>query len=743
MVVTKSLRVLLLPLPFVFFYYLEQFFVLGESMSNTNVFVLDKSSYTRKIDTVNQYVEQASCFLELMTGKSKQICSEFVKNSLRNKESNPGVCDPAVEYLERQANGDREKKQTTLTRYITEALTADELIAPTLTTYLSTKVKESLLVAYVDENIAARSKAKKQAFAAKAAKQYDLAEVKNIEQTNKKLSNNAVSGAHVSASTPLFNKTAHSTLTSTCRTTSGYGNANNEKFLSGNRHYYSSDIVINNIVSIVSNIDYVKLAQVVEKYKLKELSVDECLDCVFFSSDTYWVSDTGKKAIRRVIEKLTPIQRQAFVYIGDMYHLMIHNSEMVHGLVGGLLQKVKGSCSDPLSIIKDAREDVINLAQQICSEEMMGKGKDHQSLLGTEQLDTLALTIENINSTLSTYGDLIGALWVTNNVPASVAYFPESVRRSALTSDTDSTIFTVQDWVQWYCGDIGFQQTHMSVAAVMIFLASQTITHVLAIMSANFGISNKRLHDIAMKNEYKFDVFVPTQVAKHYYATMSCQEGNVFDKLKGEIKGVHLKSSNAPAKITKQATVMMEEIIKTVMAGNKIKILDLLKEIGDLERNIIKFISEGKLEYFRLAQIKSAESYKSGAVSSPYKHHVFWNEIFAKKYGAISEPPYTCIKVSTVLDNATATANWVANMTDKTIAARVQAWMTKNNRVDLPTILLSVDIISNKGIPEELLSIIDTRTMVSDLSRIFYIILETLGYFIANDKKTKLIMDFH
>ena len=82
-------------------------------------------------------------------------------------------------------------------------------------------------------------------------------------------------------------------------------------------------------------------------------------------------------------------------------------------------------------------------------------------------------------------------------------------------------------------------------------------------------------------------------------------------------------------------------------------------------------------------------------------------------------------------------------MIDRDVADRAQKWLKSNNKSELPTILLSTDIIGNKGIPIELLSIIDVRTMVSDLSRIFYIILETLGYFIANYKKTKLIMDFH
>jgi hypothetical protein len=708
-----------------------------------NPFLLEKSQYKREINPVEQYVDQVSFYLNMMTGKPVEECKAFVKSSLANKQVNSQIKNPKVVYFERQDNGDRISKETTLLGYLGNALAKEELIAPTLTTYVNPKVKESLLVNFVDDNVAARGKAKKEMFAARAAGQTELDQIKNIEQTNKKLSNNSVSGAHVSASTPLFNKTAHSTLTSTCRSTSGYGNANNEKFLCGNRHYWSSDVVINNIVSIVTNTDYPRLEKIVAKYNLKSISVEEALSCVTYSTDLYWTNSKGTQLVKSVLDKLTPIQRQAFVYTGDMYHLMIHNEVLVRKLVTGLSTKITGLCEDALNVVKKSSEDIVNFSHQICFKEMMGKGVDHKALLGTVELQTVAMTVKNIESVLTEYSDLIQALWVTNNVPASVAYFPESIRRAALTSDTDSTIFTVQDWVKWYSGEIGFEQEHMSVAATMIFLASQTITHVLAKMSANFGISEKRLGQIAMKNEFKFDVFVPTQVAKHYFAVISCQEGSVYKKLKKEIKGVHLKSSNVPIQIIKQATDLMESIMTTVIAGKKIKIKQVLKEIADSERNIAAAINKGNLEYFRLAQIKTPASYKSHERSSPYGHHLFWNEVFGAKYGKLVEPPYSCVKVSTILDNPTAMKAWVDSIADKDVAARAARWIVENNKDRLPTLLLSVETIQSKGFPVELANIIDVRTMVSDLTSVFYLILETLGVYLSTDKKTKLVSDFH
>jgi hypothetical protein len=355
----------------------------------------------------------------------------------------------------------------------------------------------------------------------------------------------------------------------------------------------------------------------------------------------------------------------------------------------------------------------------------------------------MTLTALNIQNVLNSYSDLIRALWVTDNFPASVAYFPESIRRAALTSDTDSTIFTVQDWVIWFKGGISFDNEAMSIAATMIFLASQSITHVLAKMSANFGIIEKRLHQIAMKNEFKFDVFVPTQVAKHYFATISCQEGNVKPELEMEIKGVHLKSSNAPLKITKQASRMMEDIMLDVMAGKKISLLKILKEIGDTERLIYKSITSGELEFFRLAQIKEPSSYTTGDQAAPYGHYLLWNEVFAPKYGTIPPPPYTCIKVSTTLNNPSATKQWIETMKDRELAKRIDNWLIANNKKVIPTLMLSAELIKANGIPEEIISIIDIRSIVINLTRIFYLIAETLGFYINTNKNINLISDHY
>lgn len=708
-------------------------------MTVENPFVLEKAAYKRDIDILRHYVEDMAAYLHISTKKPLDQCRRFVMEQIR-----PGgqfeFKDPTVYYLERDEHGDRAKKTTTMSRYIGHSVEEQQLIAPTFTTYLNPKKNKSLLVDFIDGNVAARSKAKKAMFAAKMDGNKLLEFVKKLEQGNKKISNNSISGAHVSNSTPLFNKTAHSTLTSNCRSTSGFGNANNEKFLCGNRHYWNPKIVLNNIVSIVNHTDYEKMAKAMNDWGIRHPTPAEVMECITYSTNLYWENQTAMDYIRDLVYNLTPEQCSAFVYTGDLYHLAKFNDTVVRTFVERLSKAVKEPCENPGEVFETHREEYRVLAGQFFPIEM--KGMTMMKIKGTELEQFLASTVKNIHQTIIDYRSLIEGFWVTDNVPASLAFFPESIRRAALTSDTDSTIFTVQDWVFWRHGDDpGFTPETTATAATMIFLAAETITHVLARMSANFGIETERIHQVAMKNEFKFDVFVPTQVGKHYFAYISCQEGNIYKEFEMEIKGVHLKSSNVPTIVMDQAEAMMREIMDTVIAGKKISLLKMLKKVGDIEREVVRSLHAGESTYFRGAQIKTPESYTKSAEESPYQHYLLWQEVFAPKYGDAPAPPYAGVKVNVDLKSTTSMKNWITNIKDRDLATRLEQWVIKNNKVGMQAMLLPQENMRLYGMPEEIAMVMDTRKIVFDMTSVFYIILETLGFYCANDNLTHLVSD--
>lgn len=703
-----------------------------------NYFVLPADAYKRDVDVLKHYVEDATTYLMVSTGKPKEVCLDFIKKNLRPGGDFPFV-DPEVEYLQREENGDRARKTTTLRRYLAESLASQELIAPTFTTYVNPKIDKSLLAIYVEENIAKRGKAKKEMFAARAAGNKELASVKKIEQTGRKLANNSISGAHVSASTPLYNKTAHSTLTSVCRCTSGYGNANNEKLLSGNRHYFNHHIVLNNIITIINNFDEEFTRKIIAKFNIHYPTVEETMNCIIYSASQYWWDREKLQLVIDLVNKLTDIQRAAFVYSGDMFQLMSHNQELMREFITKLSNKVFGQHPNPLESIYKAPDSYVNLAHQICHLETKGIGKDYDRIKDTDKIHTLALTIENIAHTVIEYSELIKAFWMPEIVPASLSHFPDSIRRSALTSDTDSTIFTVQDWVIWYSGKISFDDRSRAVYSSVVFLASSTITHILAKMSANLGIVEEHLFKIAMKSEFSFDVFIPTQLGKHYYAAISCQEGEVFEEFDYEIKGAQLRSANAPREIIKAADVMMKKIMHDVMEKGTVSLYEHLRTVADIERQVEASIRSGKLNYLRNGSIKDSGSYAGEAEDSPYQNHFFWQEVFAEKYGDMPNPPYNTKKIPVSTDTAAKLRAWIDGIQDVKFKDRLVSYLAKNEKTTIGTFNLPVEIISAKGIPEEIIEIIDFDKLKLDICRIFYIILETLGYYAVGDKTKKLI----
>ena len=216
-----------------------------------NNFVLKPTEYKRNIDIIGAYHRDSATYLSKMTGRPYEECLEYVIQ-VTSKGGKHAMVDPDVLCLSKEKEGERTRLTLKLSEYFKDIVENHRLLSPTLAVYLHPNVKRSLLSKYIAGNIKRRSTFKKEGQAAKMAGNAQLAALRENQQTTMKIKNNALSGAHASNGTPLCNKSSHSTLTSTCRSATGYGNANNEKFLFGNRHYWMPDLVKTNIISIIN-----------------------------------------------------------------------------------------------------------------------------------------------------------------------------------------------------------------------------------------------------------------------------------------------------------------------------------------------------------------------------------------------------------------------------------------------------------------------------------------------------------
>jgi hypothetical protein len=146
----------------------------------------------------------------------------------------------------------------------------------------------------------------------------------------------------------------------------------------------------------------------------------------------------------------------------------------------------------------------------------------------------------------------------------------------------------------------------------------------------------------------------------------------------------------------------------------------------------------------RSGQIKTAESYKKDPQSSPYQFYDLWQKVFAPKYGDAPPPPYQAMKLSLDMQSAGAVRAWVESIEDKALAQRLKDWLIQNNKTGaITSLLLPEQNLEATGMPKELISQLDMRRATLDVSKIFYLILETLGYYATNERLTHLCADYY
>lgn len=706
------------------------------------LFTRNPEEYTRDLDMHKFYIEQVATTLSTVFGDDIETTTNWVKK-VTSKDGTYAIRDPRVIYLTKETPGNRELKIGTMSEYLIDVEQRQAIMSPTMAVYLNPKEKRSLLAEYILINLAMRSKVKKEMFVAKMSGDVAVEKFKNIVQSTYKIKNNSLSGAHASPSTPLYNKSSHSTLTSVCRCSSGPANASNERFASGNRHYFTADIAIANIMSVVINNDYDKIQHAMDKYNLHYPSVEEVLTAVKYSTDLYWVNADKFKYIEQVVSGLSPIQRAAYLYTADFHHLRVYNESFVYHLLKDIITLPTNPVTDdPVQYIKALDDDEYALVGLMSGDILNGatiKDMIDKRLPG---LELLAANAKHLKAALESYADLYAAFWISDNPPGSIAAFPSSIRRSAIISDTDSTIFTVQDWTTWYSGQLDFSKTSNDIAAVIVYFCSQLTKHTLAIVSGNMGVAPDKVHKITMKNEYVFPLASLTTRSKHYYGYMSAREGNVYLEPELEVKGVALKNSKIPSAIMNKAHALIREIMDDIMAGKLIDLGAILTMIGDMERNILSSIENGKCDYLTTAQVKDEISY-ANPMSSPFIQYELWESVFANKYGHSDPPPYFAIKASLITDNKTRMNEWLENIEDPYIKRNLIAWLEKHGKKNFTTIYLPSSIVMQNGVPKEITSVIDSRKLVSGIMEPFYLILESLGYYLNTDNAINLVSDRH
>lgn len=698
-----------------------------------DIFFKDKAEYSSQLNPVRGYLEQLTKYIAVKKGipleEAKTKAIEVIKQHFK---------DRGIKYFEREENGDRVVKDGTLLGYIKTNIANKNILVPTFTSYMNGKVRKSILSEFIQVNVKVRSIAKKAAQKAKAEGDNDLYIAKNNEQSTKKTANNSLSGVFSQEACILHNPTAHNTLTSITRTITSLSNASNEKLIAGNRYYPRPIDVLNNIIYISTYTDNAQVKQVVEKFGLKLPSVDEVVSVLQYSSDLYF-SDEKFYATKIIpyLKKLTPYELAGICYMGDLYHLRHFNDGFMRQMIDDLTTPVNVVGDVKLESTKEIHkvdEALLYYVHQIFFNKIKGFGKDYDKMNEAGLASSLLATAHQVKDALFKYKDFFNVFFMSGIFPSNSFRLKNMRRRTVVLSDTDSTCFTLDEWVKWYKGKFFIDDKSIALAGCISYITSQAIVNSLAILSKNMNIEEELLNTLAMKNEFLWMVHVPAEVSKHYFAYTVMCEGNVYKEADIEIKGVHLKNSAVPKHIIADAKEIMQYILATVASNEKIKFNQIVKRIIDLEQEITDSIRKGETKYLKKSKIKNKEAYSKDEFKSPYQRHQFWIDVWSPKYGDIQDPPYDVVKLPTTVRTPTHTRAWLESIQDQDLKGRLGAYLIKYNKKNLPTIYLNEVYVLGNGVPQEIIDVIDTKRIIMDITLQHRVILETLGVLLQEDK---------
>lgn len=762
-------------------------------------FVHDKSDYTRDLNIKGNYYKQSAFFLSHSTGRPYEECLAYVQEVTGEGGKLQGK-NPRLLCLYRPEPGMRERQETTFMDYLEDVHMTGRIMAPTMTVIKPPAEKESLLSKYIKVNLHKRKVVKKQKFkeeqgeelvlkqmedamdAAKKAeikplmknakteadrkelesklqdtiepslrKELDgkltkhkaMAAYNHILQSTYKIKNNSISGAHASSGTILYNRSSHPILTSTCMCTTTYANSNNERFIAGNRHYWHPNIVYSNIIAILQSMDYNAIQHCIEQYNLTIPTVDDVFNSVKYCTDKYWKSTEDLAKIKTFIATLSDIERTGYHYAMNFAALRDLNGKLVRSFLDRLTTVHTEPVEDPDQYFKLMDGDMGCYVGVLCSDVLEGVNiwdcKDDKP----EAYMKVCSTLKAIYIVFSEFALLIKTFWSIKSLPSSVAGFRNSLRDVVPVSDTDSSIFTLMHWVEWFFGELVYNQKGLAITALMTYIVSNVTAHLLNQFSANLGVPEKDMGIIAMKNEFLFPTLILTPRAKHYASYIIACEGTVYSKPKLETKGVTLKSSKNPKHIIDASDDFIRRLMNDVMDNKKLSIVKILKEVADMERGIKDSIMNGSIEYLSTIQIKPKDGYKD-PMRSNYIHYELWERTLSAKYGNAPIPTYLAVKVSLDLPNAKAVNAWLETIEDLKLRELMVEWLIETGRnKKLTQVMLPVESIIQGGIPVEFRNIVNVRKVIYTLMESFYLILESLGIFMFDKHLTKLVSDYY
>lgn len=673
---------------------------------------------------------------------TEQEIEEFIK-----KKVGELIQRPKAQIVAYPEYGNQELIEVDLLNLIRKY--SNKTISPFGTFYETTDVHVPNNKEFLDTLVANRDKAKKAMFKYIEQNKPLEASIKEAEQALNKIAANSVSGGHGTALNALYDLETYSSITSLCRHGTMIAYTFAERFLAANYYFPEFEDALNFIITTaeMSPPDE-EVITLLRKYKLTEIWGDELFDTIYSGMKNYiTITESQKRLLRETCDNLSFAKRSYVYYARSLYNLYKANKDVMTKLFMEIFTLDKNSdCLNRTDVTLDYINEIdgdLEQAAQTIYGELLGKYIIKDLPKENPELGLIvAKVLKTFQDILDYWQPVFDMFFHTKTMVSKAHINKNMLRKVIIVSDTDSIIYTSKDMVTLFLGGtFTFDNKYVYGAhALCTYFLCKSVASLLRMIAVQRGaVGEKNIKMLKMKNEFFYPVFVRTNQSKHYIGQLTVREGVILPKPKLDIKGVGFKSSNVP-KITHEFTdKIIKMLVNDVTEYTNIYAGDYISEVLRYEKFIYDSIKKGEFTYFTNISIKKKEEYKDPNVSI-YSNYLFWQSVFANKYGDIFVPT-KCVLIPFKkgkyrdLDYL----RWL-EMKSPTIYSKYTKAIEKNGKKPLTRLPIPV---SCPTIPEEIIPLIDIRSIIYKNMSPVQLLLKSISVDLGNSKRQPLFSDYY
>lgn len=656
---------------------------------------------------------------------------------------------PQVDLIRHPSPGNTVRETVPLTVHINRDI-RNRIISPSGSVYYLPSEHESFLRITIAKKKKERSKFKKIMLACKEAGDDLQAAINNYLQSNAKVINNSFAGALNSQYNILYDKANFASTTSISRQSVKCGYSHIELFLGGNLLLFSYDDIVSYSLRQCKVLDCTHTAELIAAYKLHIPTEDE-VSTFFLESIRNYVLIPPEQAIRAFVATLTPVERAKVFYSGCLKNLVFFNDGLFRPYFDTLFD-VEGTAPAAEVTIKDIYKidpDVLMLVRSLHSD-VLGVDSEDRIRSFESALEENPEGLRLFLGIAHRYTELLeelapifsGFLRVDSDLP-KLHEHPVMVRTNTLISDTDSAIFTTQNFVEWYSGKLSFDPASFAINAFTVFAVVKTLEHRFARLSCGFGMEGKDVYGINMKNEFFMAVLVRTNIKKHYASLNMYQEGKILPVPKIDIKGVQFRDSKLSAFTNQKVSEFIGKIFDDVTEKGTIVGADYLREVRQFELAIYKETIQGKRTFLKTDPIKKPEEYSDDPMKSSYFYFDLWDKVFVPDFDRIIIPTKCYVLPLRNDGRCLDDPEWRAQLKKAypEVHRRLLAYLaeSKESKRKITRIALPPSI---SEIPKILLPLVDMRAVIFTNCQPFYLALKSIGFALNFAPDKFLVADF-